>query len=632
MTSSRHDTGLKSFVREARRRRIFRVAVLYLAAGFGVLEAADILQGVMRLPPGFLPSVTVLVILGLPLALAAGWVYDITRGGVKRTPPATTAAGARGGDSHVVAAFPRRWPAVALLLITALSVSAAGWTVRSMGAIGAGGATGPTGSANTAEPGGASALDATEFASIAVLPFLNLSGDPADDYFGDGLAEEIGNVLSRIEGLRVAARTSAFAFRGREIDAKQIGDTLGVGMLLEGSVRRAGERVRVGAQLIRAADGLSLWSNTWDRELTPANVFAIQDEITRSIATELEREIAPEGDRLAERRTEDLEAYDLYLLGRHRWVERTPQGLQRAIALFEQAIARDSAYALAWAGLADAWEARPFFDRSVTMDEAEPIARAAVLRALAHGPELAEAYAALGVILSDYDYDYEAAIEHLRRAVELNPNHAQAWSWLCVAHTMAGEPTVGLEACDMAVTLDPLYAVPRAQRALALMNLERHEEALQALEHADDLGPLAWILAVAMRLELGRDAEIDEDLVRTGAALGLADPARMGVVGEVIRQRAAAAGAGAADTRTEALAVLRDLEAVGEIGFLELAPLYAWIGAREEALRVFDEAVIARDPWLPFAGRVTSLDGLRGTDRFARALDSLGIPQNAREF
>ena len=604
---------------------MFRIAVLYLAAGFGVLEATDILQGVMRLPDGLLPSVTVMLILGLPLALAVGWVFDLTRGGVRRTPPAAASPPSR--------TFLRRWPVAALSLVSALSLVAAGWTIRSMGEGGAAGAEG-----NAAAL--VSAVAAHEFASIAVLPFLNLSGDPADDYFGDGLAEEVGIALSRIVGLRVAARTSAFAFRGREIDAKQISETLGVGMLLEGSVRRAGERVRIGAQLIRAADGLSLWSNTWDRELTTANVFAIQDEITRSIATELERELDPEGARLEERRTDDLEAYDLYLLGRHRWAERTPRGLEQAIDLFERAIARDSAYALAWAGLADAWEARPFFDRTVTMDEAEPIARAAALRALALGPELAEGHAALGVILSDYDYDYEAAIDHLRRAVDLNPNHAQARSWLCVAHTMAGEPAVGLEACDRAVTLDPLYAVPRAQRALALMQLERHEDALEALEHADDLGPLAWVLAVAMRLELGRMAQIDADLVRTGAALGLAEPARMGVVAEAIRQQASAAADAAADaandaaadTRVEALGVLRDLEAVGEIGFLELAPLYAWIGAPDDALRVFDEAVIARDPWLPFAGRITSFDGLRGTDRFARALDSLGIPHEAQDL
>ncbi|MFW6088541.1 MAG: tetratricopeptide repeat protein [Gemmatimonadota bacterium] len=617
---------MKAFVREARRRRIFRVAALYLAGGFGVLEAVDILQGAMRLPAGFLPSVTVLVILGLPLALAGGWIFDITRGGVKRTSPAP-AADAREGDSSVPASFPRRWPAASLILVTALAVSAAGWTVRGMSAAATDFAAADPGAAGaTAGPRDA-APDANEFASIAVLPFLNLSGDPADDYFGDGLAEEIGNVLSRVDGLRVAARTSAFAFRGREIDAKQIGDTLGVGMLLEGSVRRAGERVRVGAQLIRAADGLSLWSDTWDRELTMANVFEIQDEITRSIAGELERELAPESGRLAERRTSDLAAYDMYLLGRHHWATRTPDGLRQAIELFEQALARDSTYALAWAGLADAWEARPFFDRSISMNDAEPVARAAALRGLALAPELAEAHAALGVIHSDYDYDYEQGIRHLERAVELNPNHAQAWSWLCVARTMAGDPSAGLAACDQAVTLDPLYAVPRAQRALALMSLERHEDALAALQNADDLGPLVWVLAVAVRLELGRLDEIENDLVRTGAALGLADPGRMRTVAEVIRARARGEGTEAA--AAEALDVLRDLETAGRVGFLELAPLYAWIGARSEALRVFDEAVIRRDPWLPFAGRIPSFDSLRDSSAFARALDSLGIPNDA---
>lgn len=612
MTIKRTGHGFMGFARELRRRKVFRVAVLYLAAAFGVLEAVDILQGVMRLPAGFLPTATVLVVLGFPLALAAGWIWDFTDGSIRRTPVTVETSSGSSADSSPqapAAGVPRGWPLVALLLVTALSMGAAGWTVHSMD---------PVPPAPTA--GAATDPTRVEFASIAVLPFLNLSGDPKNDYFGHGLAEEVSNVLSRIDGLRVAARTSAFALRDRGIDARQIGDTLGVGMLLEGSVRRAGDRIRVSAQLIRAVDGLSLWSDSWDRELTTANVFAIQDEITGSIASELERELAPAADRLAERRTSDLGAYDLYLLGRHSWVERTPEGLRRAVELFGQSLERDSAYALAWAGLADAWEARPFFDRSVAMAEAERVARPAALRSLRLGPELAEAHAALGVILSDYDYDYEEAIVHLQRALELNPNYAQAWSWLCVARTMAGDPASGLQACDRAVTLDPLYAVPRAQRALALMALDRDAEALAALESADDLGPLTWVLAVAMRLELNRADEVDDDLVRTGAALGLTDPERMRVVGAAIRGEAEGAAG---------LAVVRDLESAGRIGFLELAPLYAWIGATDEALRVFETAVAERDPWLPFVVRVSSFDPIRDELRFVAGLDSLDLPDGS---
>lgn len=603
--------GLKGFIHELRRRKVFRVTALYLATAFGVLEAADILQDAMHLPGGFLPSVTILVILGFPLSLAVGWIFDVSSEGLKRTPEA------RPRDSGVSVS---RWPIASLAVVTTMSLAAVGWTVRGMQVPGppGGGMASPAGNAGyEAVPG------STEFASIAVLPFLNLSGDPGDDYFGDGLAEEIGNVLSRIEGLRVAARTSAFAFRDRQIDAKQIGNTLGVGMLLEGSVRRAGERVRIGAQLIRAADGLSLWSDQWDRQLTTSNVFAIQDDITRSIADELQREVLPNQERLAERRTADLEAYDLYLLGRHHWAERSPTGLREAIQLFERALARDSTYALAWAGLADAWEARPFFDRSVSMAEAERVARPAATRALELAPELAEAHAAVGVILSDYDHDYAGAIAHLRRAVELNPNDAQAWSWLCVAYTMGGAPENGLPACDRAVRLDPLSPVPRAQRALALMAQERYREALEDLQSAESLGPLAWMLTVAMQRRLGEWSAIDDGLVRTAAAVGLDDPARMEVVADVIRR---ANGDVPPSPDPEALDVVHDLEAAGTIGFLELAPLYAWIGARPEALRVFREAVAANDPWLPFAGQVTSFDPLRDEPAFSAALDSLGIP------
>jgi len=601
--------GSRGFIRELRRRKVFRVAALYLATAFGVLEAADILQQAMHLPAVFLPSVTVLVILGFPLSLAVGWIFDVTSAGLKRTPPPDAA-----NSTNV----PTRWPVASLGVVAAVTLGAAGWTVHGM----RGGQVGGSGAAGVAPV----RAERSEFASIAVLPFLNLSGDPDNDYFGDGLAEEIGNVLSRIGGLRVAARTSAFAFRAREIDAKQIGDTLGVGMLLEGSVRRAGDRVRVGAQLIRAADGLSLWSDSWDRELTTSNVFAIQDDITRSIAAELQRELLPDRERLAERRTTDLEAYDLYLLGRHHWAERTPDGLREAIDLFERAIARDSTYALAWAGLADAWEARPFFDRSVSMAAAERVARPAAERSLQLAPELAEAHAAVGVILSDYDHDYPAAIEHLREAVDLNPNDAQAWAWLCVAHTMGGAPEAGLPACDRAVRLDPLSPVPRAQRSLALMALSRNREALGELASARALGPLTWMLTVAMQRELGEWSAIDVDLMRTAAALGLDDPERMRLVADAIRR----AGQAAPDSPDpEALSVIRDLEAAGEIGFLELAPLYAWVGAREEALRVFRGAVAADDPWLPFASQVTSFDPLRDAPAFASALDSLGLPNGS---
>ncbi|MEN8145683.1 MAG: hypothetical protein ABFS14_12120 [Gemmatimonadota bacterium] len=576
---------MKRFVAELIRRKVLRVTAAYLVVGFAVLEAADILRDTMRLPPQLLHVVTLVLILGIPLTVALTWIFEISSSGVRRTQPAA--------DAESVS---RIWPITGIVLLSTLALGATTWVI-------------PEASRGRSRP-------EPSQASIAVLPFVNLSGDPANDYFGDGLAEELTNTLSHVGDLRVAARTSSFAFKGRQIDAMEIGDILGVAALLEGSVRRQGSRVRIGAQLIRAVDGLSLWSQAWERELTSANVFAIQDEITHAIAGELERELLPGSSRLAERRTDDIEAYDLYLLGRHQWAKRTADGLSSAISFFEQAIERDSSFALAWAGLADSWEARPFFDSSVTMAEAERAARPAAEKALDLASHLAESHAALGVILSDYDFDYPAAISRLNAAVELNPNYAQAWSWLCVAQTMSGDPTTALASCDRAVALDPLSPIPRVQRGLALMVLDRHEEALYAFVAGDDLGPLSWVLAVATRLQLGQTDEIDEDLVRTGAALGLPDPQRMRSVAATIR------GEGGRET---SLAILHDLEAAHRIGFLELAPLYAWVGAPEEAWRVFAQAIAERDPWLPFAGSVTSFAPLHQDPRFAAALDSLGI-------
>lgn len=563
--------NFRLFLAELRERKVFRATALYLVIAFGLLEAADILQESIGFPGRFIPWFTASLLAGIPVAVTLAWMIDVTPTGITRF-----------RSPRGVPRAPSSWPIAGLAVTSVIALAAASWVV------------------GVARPGERSAPPLR--ASIAVLPFTNLSGDSENDYFGDGLAEELTSTLSRIRGLHVTARTSAFALRDLQLSAMEIGDTLGVAAFLEGSVRRAGSQVRIGARLVRSEDGRSLWSNTWERELDVANIFGIQDEITMAIAAELQRELLPESSSDVSLRPADLEAYDLYLLGRHQWAKRTPGGLASAISFFEQALEVDPTYAPAWAGLANAWEARPFFDRAVTVVQADSAARPAALQAMELAPDLAEAQAALGVIISDYDYDYATAIDLLVRAVELNPNYSQAWAWLCVARSLDGDPSEGLADCDRAVELDPLSPTPQAQRALALMALERFEEALVALRAADDLGPVAWTLAVALQLKLDQADDIEADLIRLGTAGGLEDPDRMRLVAGSIRGDPG---------REEALAVVRDLESAQRIGFLELAPLYSWIGAEEEALRVFNRAVEERDPWLPFARLVTSFEAIR---------------------
>ena len=252
--------------------------------------------------------------------------------------------------------------------------------------------------------------------SIAVLPFLNLSSDKENEYFSDGLAEEIINALARVENLRVTARTSAFAFRGAEQDVRKIGETLNVASVLEGSVRKSGNRVRISVQLIGVAEGNNLWSERFDREMT--DVFEIQDEISQSIVGKLRVRLTSQtgsgtdhsvvvAPPTVKRYTENLDAYNLYLKGRYELYKMTREGLDESTRLFEEAIRLDPRYALAHDGLAYSWYSQGFMG-FIAPKEAMPIAKAAVRRAIELDESVAEAHATLGVILALYDWDWIA--------------------------------------------------------------------------------------------------------------------------------------------------------------------------------------------------------------------------------
>ncbi|MCL7983701.1 MAG: hypothetical protein M8872_00405 [marine benthic group bacterium] len=323
------------FFAELKRRRVFRVMAVYGAVAFGVLQAADVLIPALHLPESMITGIAALALLGFPLAIVLAWAFERTPDGLTRTPEAVTAE-----LTEIVAQSPgRRWPAgIAAVIGTALLVSGAWWVAgrgsEASSASDPGATSGPTAAA-FGDPAGREPGDYT--GSIAVLPFVNMSGDRENDYFSDGLSEELINALVMVDGLKVAARTSAFAFRGQERDVREIGAELGVEHVLEGSVRKAGDRVRITAQLIHADDGFHLWSETYDRQLD--DIFAVQEEIAEAITEQLELTLTPDDrDRLARRRTEDLEAYDLYLLGRHNWATRTDEGLVSAQRFFESAI------------------------------------------------------------------------------------------------------------------------------------------------------------------------------------------------------------------------------------------------------------------------------------------------------
>jgi serine/threonine-protein kinase len=321
---------------------------------------------------------------------------------------------------------------------------------------------------------------AAEKKSIVVLPFENLSADPEQEYFCDGMTEEIINSLSHVEDLKVIARTSAFSFKGRHEDVREIGKALGVGHLLEGSVRKAGSRIRIAAQLVKTADGSHLWSDRYDRDMD--DVFAVQDEIALAIVETLKaRLLSGEKEALTKRYTDDSELYNLYLLGRHHWQRFTPEGFVFAERYLEQAIEKDPDFPLAHVGIAEMIHVRPFFD-DFPPKTVIPKAKAHIEKALEIDPNLAEAHAILGRIRTFYDWDWEAAEREYQLALTLNPNSANAHSFYAHLLNLTGRHDRAVEEATRARDLDPLNVFINAIKGERTYHAGRFREALADLQ------------------------------------------------------------------------------------------------------------------------------------------------------
>ncbi len=291
----------------------------------------------------------------------------------------------------------------------------------------------------------------TDARAIAVLPLANMSADPENEYFADGMTEEIINALAKVPGMQVASRTSSFAFKGKEVDVRQIGEKLGATSVLEGSVRKVGNRIRITAQLISVDNGYHLWSETYDRQLE--DVFAVQDEIARAIVDALKLRLAGDAAQVVPA-TKDLEAYTQYLKGRFFFAKLSEPALRKALDLFEHALLRDPGLARAYAGIADVW--CNLADDWVAPDEAYPRAKAAAERALQRDPELAEAFTSIGKVLCWHEWDFAGAEASLARAVELSPSYAEAHYVHGTALPLVGRLNDAIDTMAKALKLDPL--------------------------------------------------------------------------------------------------------------------------------------------------------------------------------
>lgn len=468
---------------ELKRRHVFKVAGVYGVVAFGLIQVADPLAKALLLPDAFLTYVVAVLLLVFPLALVLAWAFEVTPQGVRKTEAATTE------EIEAIVAQPasKRWPAGLLAVVGVLALVAGAWWVGRRSGADAGAAAGTESrSADVRVAMTDQAEDARP--SIAVFPFADMSPEGDQAYFSDGITEELLNVLAKVRELKVAARTSAFAFKGEDLTAQQLGDTLQVGYLVEGSVRKAGDRLRITAQLIDTRDGSHLWSEQYDRTLD--DVFAIQTEIAEAIAGELRVPLGLDDPSALVTPTADLEAYDLYLAGRARMRERG-DGVAEAIRLYEAAIARDSSWAPAWAGLAESRATLPWYlpgpyaDRpwAENLDAAERAAE----RALALDPANATAWVALGNVHRER-WDWQEAEDAYGRALALDPDNVEAHQQYAEYLAYVGRLDEALAAARRALQLDRVPIRLNVVGYVAMFN-RRYDEALAAYDEADRIDP-----------------------------------------------------------------------------------------------------------------------------------------------
>ncbi|HEY7028913.1 MAG TPA: protein kinase [Gemmatimonadales bacterium] len=461
--------------------------------------------------------------------------------------------------------------------------------------------------------------------SLAVLPFLNLSPDPDNEFFADGMTEELIGALTKVEGLHVVSRTSVFAFKGKQQDIRSIGSQLNVRTVLEGSVRRAGRRLRVAVQLTDVDNGFHLWSDSFNRELE--DVFAIQDEISRAIVNALRvRLLGPKpgaepARTLVRRATDDIEAYSAYLKGRHFWNRRSETDLRKGLEFFQQAMARDPNYALAHAGIADSYAILGFYCMMPPM-EAFPAAKAAALKALEIDPTLAEPHPTLAYCAMYHDWDWAEAEREFRTAIELNPGYSTAHQWYGNFMAVMGRREECVAEFEQAVGLDPLSGLKISAVGWGYYFGRQWTESIaqcsRALELDPNLAVAHWWLGQAL-VQVGEfDRAIAE--LEEGAHLSNRNSVGLGVLGNCL------ARAGQHSRAREILKELYALERERYVSSYDIASVLAGLGEIDVALDRLERGFKERTHWMALLKVDPHMDPLREHPRFKRLHESLGFP------
>jgi TolB-like protein/Flp pilus assembly protein TadD len=588
-----------SFFAELKRRNVYKVAVAYGVVAWLLMQVASQIFPFFDIPNWVVRLVVLLLIVGFPVALIIAWAFEVTPEGIKRT----EAADAAGQRSRGVA-----WIYVVLIGVT-LSVG-----LFFVGRFTAGHATPRPVTQPEARPGFQSeAATAIPEKSIAVLPLVNESGDPKDEYFSDGLSEELIAALAQISGLKVIGRSSSFRFKDRKEAPKTIGEKLGVSTLLDGTVRKQGDRVRIVTALVNATDGIQLWTRTFDSELK--DIFAVQQEIAGAVAESLKVTLLGSQDRPAQRSaSSNVEAHNAYLQGHFHFQRRNLEDYRKAVGYFDQAIRLDPDYALAYTERSEAWSF--IGDLTGQHEPAWSNARSDAEKAVAIAPSLAEARAALGWVRFFIDWKFAEGITELKRAKELSPANPTANDLLARAILYLGRLDEAERQARQAVELDPLSVTAQGNLGRVLFVAGKLDEADAVARKAADLQPASassrrWQTLIAAQRGDGetalREAQLEPDEGYRRFELALAQYVR--------------------GDRAAADAALADLIANGRDNLAyQIAEVYAVRGEKDKAFEWLQISFDNHD-----TGTLTLLvdpllRGLRDDPRYKTFLAKLGLP------
>jgi TolB-like protein/Tfp pilus assembly protein PilF len=577
----------KYFFGELKRRNVYKVAVTYAVIAWLLIQAASILLPTFEAPTWVMKGFVVFLILGFAMAVFVSWAFEATPQGMKRTEDVSP-------DEVLPSWSPRKFAAV-IVMIAMLAASLLVFELLR----------------SQSKPRRALDLPGK---SIAVLPFENLSRDPDNAYFTEGIQDEILARLAKIADLKVISRTSTQRYKSSPDDLPQIAKRLGVSSILEGSVQKTGDRVRVTVQLINAASDAHLWAETYDRNLT--DVFAAESDIAKMIADTLRAKLSgSEQQAIAVRPTQNAEAHQLYLRGRYFWNKRTGADLKKAIDYFNRAIGKDPNYALAFAGLADAYVLLSAYAEA-SPKESLPQAKAAALKALELDSTLGEAHATLANALVAYDLNFAEANREFERAIELNPNYATAHQWYAETGLVPlGQFEKAVAEVKRALELDPLSLVINADVGTTLTNARRYDQAIEQLRKTVEMDPgfyyAHWTLGNALELK----GLTEEAIAEYKEAIALNDdPLPRALLGHLYAK---------IGRKNEALAILKQVRELREsskqryISPYNLALIHTGLGQKDEALQLLEETYQDRDGYdIAFIKVEPLLDPLRGDPRF----------------